>query len=155
MVFGFIRELLTPNPTGDVQPESRKDDPIPLAFCALLLEVATEDGVYETAERERIAQILEERYQLSHKRIEQLLQQTRDARAQSVDLFEFTNELNQRLGNDEKQTVMRDIWSVVFADGNLHRTEDHLAHKLGTLLRLPHRDIIDAKLKIKKELGLC
>jgi len=39
------------------------------------------------------------------------------------------------------------VWKLVYADGILDKHEDYLAHKLAKLLRLSHRELIDAKLK--------
>ena len=40
------------------------------------------------------------------------------------------------------------IWQVAYADGRLDSHEDYLVHKLATLLRLDHKQLIEAKLKI-------
>jgi uncharacterized tellurite resistance protein B-like protein len=38
----------------------------------------------------------------------------------------------------------------VYADGKLDKHEDYLVHKLANLLRLTHKQLIEAKLKVKK-----
>jgi len=42
------------------------------------------------------------------------------------------------------------VWDVVYADGKLDKHEDYLVHKLAALLRLTHKQLIEAKLKVKK-----
>jgi len=41
------------------------------------------------------------------------------------------------------------VWKVIYADGKLDKHEDHLAHKLSSLLKLNHKQLIDAKLKVR------
>jgi uncharacterized tellurite resistance protein B-like protein len=43
--------------------------------------------------------------------------------------------------------VMENIWRVIYADGRLDKYEDHIVHKLATILRIPHSRMIEAKLK--------
>jgi uncharacterized tellurite resistance protein B-like protein len=42
------------------------------------------------------------------------------------------------------------IWRIAFADGNLDKHEDYLVHKLAKLLRLTHKQLIEAKLRAKE-----
>ncbi len=41
------------------------------------------------------------------------------------------------------------VWDIAYADGSLDRHEDYFVHKLANLLRLTHRQLIDAKLRVK------
>ena len=47
--------------------------------------------------------------------------------------------------------VMEMFWRLIYSDDRLHAHEDHLVHKLATLLGLDHRYLIEAKLKAKEE----
>ncbi|MBW7865764.1 MAG: TerB family tellurite resistance protein, partial [Candidatus Hydrogenedentes bacterium] len=46
-----------------------------------------------------------------------------------------------------------DLWRVINADGSLDAHEDHLAHKLMDLLRLNHKQFIEAKLRVVRGEG--
>ncbi len=152
MVLDFIRSLLQDGPAGTA-PEA-KDDPVQIATCVLLLEVAIEDGEFDATEREHIENILQTRFDLSETDVDRLISRTREARSQAVDLWRFTNDLNQKLKRDEKMQIMQSVWQVIYADGHLHLAEDRLAHKFGKLLRLSHDELIETKLAAKKESGL-
>ena len=151
MVFSFIRNLLQAEPET-LDPSLEQDDPGQVAFCILLLESAAEDGTFSAVERQRVAQILADKFHLSSDDVDRLIAQTRKARRDAVDLWEFTHNLNETLSVDEKKSVMRSVWRVVYADGVLAHAEDRLAHRFGKLLRLPHKDVIDAKLTAKREM---
>jgi uncharacterized tellurite resistance protein B-like protein len=52
----------------------------------------------------------------------------------------------------EKRRILEHLWEVVYADGKLSKHEDYLIHKIATLLRLTHNDLIRAKLAVKQSL---
>ena len=45
------------------------------------------------------------------------------------------------------------MWDLVYADGRLSEHENYLVHKLGKMLRLNHRELIDAKLAVLHKRG--
>ena len=121
---------------------------IRVATCALFLEMAQIDGEFSASERESIISILKKDYDLSDDHIAELLKISREELKQSVDLWQFTNQINQNYSTEEKVRIIEMIWKVVYADGKLDKYEDYLVHKLAKLLRLTHKQLIDAKLKI-------
>src|SRR3989338_8890693 len=46
--------------------------------------------------------------------------------------------------SEEKIKVIETVWKVVYADGKLDMHEDYLVHKLSKLLKLSHKQLIDA-----------
>ena len=69
----------------------------------------------------------------------------------SVDLWQFTNLINKNYTSKEKIRIIETIWRIAYTDGLLDKHEDYLARKLVSLLRLTHKQLIDAKLKVKGE----
>ena len=45
------------------------------------------------------------------------------------------------------------IWEIAYADEIINQHEDYLVHKIADLLHLSHRQLIDAKLKVAKEVS--
>ena len=68
-----------------------------------------------------------------------------------MDLWEFTDLINENYSRAEKKEILEAAWRVIYADDRLDKYEDHFVHKLAKLLRFEHRDLIDAKLKVKEE----
>ena len=120
-----------------------------IATCALLLEMANIDGQFNESERDSIICILKEDYQLSDEHTMALIETADEELNRSVDLWQFTNLINQNYSTDEKLQIIETIWKIVYADGRLDKHEDYLVHKLSNLLRLTHKQLIDAKLKVK------
>ncbi len=125
------------------------DDELPLAICTLLLEAAHADDHFHPREEARLEQIVRERFSLSPEASAALLERARRQSAENIDLYPLTNLINQHYQTEEKCRLLEQVWQVVYADGVLDQYEDHLMHKLATLLQLSHRQLIDAKLQAK------
>jgi len=133
--------------------ENRSDGPKPehdlrIATCALFLEMAQIDGEFSDPEREHIISRLRKEFSLSDENLDELMNATSKELNGSIDLWQFTNLINQNYSLEEKIRIVEMIWELAYLDGKLDQHEDYLAHKLANLLRLNHKQLIDAKLKI-------
>ncbi len=147
-----LKKMLLREETGDPGSEERaKRERIQVATCVILLEVARSNDDFSRVEKTTVAAILKGRFELSDEAVEDLLEVARKSREESVDLWEFTNLVNERYSRDEKREILEAAWKVIYADDKLDMYEDHFVHKLAKLLRLEHRDLIAAKLKVKGE----
>lgn len=122
---------------------------IRIATCALLLEMSNIDGEFSALERENIISILKGDFDLSDEHATTLLEASSEELKGSIDIWQFTNLINQNYSIEEKIRVVEMVWDVVYADGKLDKHEDYLVHKLATLLHLTHKQLIEAKLKVK------
>ena len=71
----------------------------------------------------------------------------------SIDLWQFTNLINQNYSLEEKIRIIEMVWKIAYADGKLDKHEDYFLHKLSNLLRLTQKQLIEAKLKILNDSG--
>ena len=132
--------------------EEREEDraqKIQVATCALLLEVAHSDEAFSEIERDNIVGILKEDFRLSDEYAQELIELAEKERKERIDLWGFTRLINENYSIEEKISIIEMVWKVIYADGKLDKYEDHLAHKLSKLLKLEHKQLIDAKLKIR------
>ena len=116
--------------------------------------MAYADSDFSDLEENKIMEILQKEYKLSREETTALLEVARSKREESIDFWQFTNLINQNFSNDEKIKVLEILWNVIYADGKVDKYEDQLIHKVSFLLDLHHRDMIDAKLRVKEKLGL-
>ncbi len=119
-----------------------------IATCALLLEMANIDGKFSETERESIIRLLRKDYQLPVEHATALIQAADEELKRSIDLWQFARLINQNYSTDEKLQIIEMIWRIVYADGRLDKHEDYLVHKLANLLRLTHKQLINAKVKV-------
>jgi uncharacterized tellurite resistance protein B-like protein len=135
--------------TGPGGKEKERPHDIRVATCAIFLEMANIDGEFSQSERERILSILKEDFHLSDGHAAELLEGSREELKRSIDLWQFTNLINQNYSTEEKIGIIEMVWKIVYTDGKLDMHEDYLVHKLANLLRLTHEQLIEAKLKIR------
>lgn len=128
--------------SGDISHDVR------VATCALLLEMAYIDGEFSDSEKEKIIQTLREVHGLSEEAVAELLKAAKEELKGSIDLWRFTNLINQNYSPEEKIQIIEMVWRLAYADGTLDKHEDYLLHKMANLLRLTHKQLIDAKLKV-------
>ncbi len=123
------------------------------ALCVLLLETAHADGECSTEEKEQLISTLTKKFNISREEIDELVAGSYKQREDSVDIFRFTRYMNNNFTKEEKFEVMESVWRIILIDGRLEAHEDHLAHKLANLLRLTHKELIDCKIKARKQLN--
>jgi uncharacterized tellurite resistance protein B-like protein len=136
------------------KPLDVKDDDsalrIQLATCVLLLEVAHSDDHFSVEEGEHIVEIMKEKFDLSAEYVIDLMKLAMEEREESVDLWQFSNVIDNNYSPAEKELVLEALWEVIFADEELHPREEYIVRRITTLLNLTHSQFIEAKLKVKK-----
>ncbi len=145
----LIKKFFGEKAPSDIDQEKKDDShDIRVATCALLLEMANADGEFSKEEQDNIVSLLKKKFQLSSEYAEELIQSSQKKLDGSIDLWQFSNLINQNYSREEKINMVEMVWEVIYADGKLDQHEDYLVHKLGKLLRLSHKELIDAKGKI-------
>lgn len=129
-----------------------RDERLRLATCAILLEAAGADNEFAPEECARIVGALKSRFGLDQEDAEELIKYATERRAESSDLWKFTNVINQNCSNEEKTGILHEVWRVIYADGTLDGHEDYLVHKLAKLLNLTHPQLIAAKMAVLSEM---
>lgn len=147
-MFDIVKRLLGPN-TTDTGAKPAPAERILTAACALMLEMAAIDGEFSPAEQQAILTILEQDFGVDASEAGDIMAAAQAERQRSIDLWRFTNVINQHYSQVDKLRVIETIWKVVYTDGRLHGHEDHLVHTLATLLCVSHTELIKAKLKVK------
>lgn len=144
-MLNHIKRLL-----GAPSRETAKQGPqrVQVATCALLLEIAQADSNLHELETLLVRDLLEQKFSLDPESVSELIELAESERVGSPDLYHFAREINNNFSLEEKLAVMESLWQLVYADGVLDRYEDALIGQIAGLLRLSHRQMIDAKLKV-------
>ena len=122
-----------------------KPDPVVVAACALLLEIAHADEVFRPEERERIVRHIRNEMGVADSDIQNVLTLAEAQRRDSVDLYHFTRLVAENLSREERLKLVEAIWGVVYADGSLAEVESHLARRIAELLGFQHPEVQAAK----------
>ena len=121
---------------------------IRVAACALFLEMANIDSEFKGAESEHVVELMRTEFGLADEHAQELLRVAKAELDGSIDLWRFTNRINKNYSKEEKLQIVEMIWKVVYEDGHLSDHENYLVKKLGHMLRITHRELIQAKLNV-------
>lgn len=142
-----IRSLLSKpedRPTERAAP--RHDvDPLHLAACALLLEIAHADGEFSDAEQKHLEQVLSRHFGLAPEAGRTLLEIAEEERRKAVDHFSFTSVLHRNYDLGQKMVLAEVMWGLVLADGEIAEHEHYLTRKISNLLELEPGYLATAK----------
>ncbi len=125
-----------------------------VATCALFVEMARIDGTFTKEEMGKILLILKDKYNLSKEHADALIEEADKELDESVDLWQFARLINENCSNQEKLNIIETLWQIVYVDKRMDKYEHYLMNKLQNLLRLSHDQLIEAKIKVKRSMGI-
>jgi len=131
--------------TSDQDSEVISEQSVSIATCTLLLEMAHADSEFSQSEKDNIISILRTSFAMTENDAAELLNLADLERKESLDLWQFTNLINQSYSREEKVKVAETLWRVIYTDGKVDQHEEYLMRKLTFLLNLEHEDMIEAK----------
>src|SRR5918998_164290 len=111
-------------------------DPLHLAACALLLEVAYADGEFTESERAHLESVLARHFGLPEQAGRQLIAPAEEERRKSIDHFRHTSLLQRGYSTGQKMVLAEVMWGLVLADGRIAEHEHYLTRKIANLLDL-------------------
>jgi uncharacterized tellurite resistance protein B-like protein len=129
-MFGGAPEVPTP------VSEASGIDPLHLAACVLLLDIAHADGEFSDAERVHIEAVLERHFGLPPDSGRALMELADQERRGAVDHFKFTSQLRSSYDTGQKMVLAEIMWGIVLADGQIAEHEHYLTRKISNLLEL-------------------
>lgn len=121
---------------GTSQPDTPLVDPLHLAACVLLLDIAHADGEFSDDERSHIEGVLERHFSLPPEAGRALMELADKERRNAVDHFKFTSQLRSSYDTGQKMVLAEIMWGIVLADGKVADHEHYLTRKISNLLEL-------------------
>lgn len=115
---------------------AREKDPLAVAACALLLEIAWADGEFSAAERVHLEGVLARHFNLAAEDGSHLLAVADEARRNSIDHHRFTSVLRKNYDLGQKMVMAEIIWGLALSDGEIAEHEHYLTRKISNLLDL-------------------
>ncbi|MHA1189085.1 MAG: TerB family tellurite resistance protein [Alphaproteobacteria bacterium] len=133
--------------TGEAAPAHHFDaDDTRLAVAALMVHCMAVDGTVSEDERKLLQGSLSSAYDLSQSDVAQLIADATDADYEAVDLYRFTSVLKRQMDRDQRADVVEQLWSMVYADGQVHEFEDNLVWRVAELLGVERTERLARKL---------
>lgn len=127
---------------------------IEVAACALFIEIAKADGEFSADERDFIISEMKSTFNLDDAYVNDLMTLAEERIKESVSLYEFTGVINTTFSHNEKIELIESLWKLIYQDEKLNQYEDHLIKRIAATINIEHKQIIDAKLWVKQQMGL-
>jgi uncharacterized tellurite resistance protein B-like protein len=140
----FFRDQIDPGQQAD-----QREHRLQLATAALLFEMMRADHAEKPEEHAAMRRALQRRFSLSSAETEELAKLAEQEAGDAVSLYQFTALINRHFAASDKVRVIEMLWQVAYADGKLDRYEEALVRKIAELIHVPHRDFIQAKLRVQ------
>ena len=143
----FMRQV-TATETPSSTPRHFGDDDERLALAALLVHCTAIDGNVSDMERSKMRDLLSRTFGLGDEDMSLLLSDAAAADREAVDLYRFTSVLKRHMTEEQRVTVVENLWEIVFADGTAHEFEENLVWRVAELLGVSRQDRIARKLAV-------
>jgi uncharacterized tellurite resistance protein B-like protein len=141
------------NPTPD-NLNKVSEHSLQIATVALLIEMMRADGKIAEDERRAVMKTIMKRFHLTEEESSDIIQLSEEKIREATGYYEFTSLMNKGYAYDQKVKVIENLWEIAFIDKFLDKYEEHMVRKIADLIYVEHKDFIDAKLRVKKKLGL-
>lgn len=151
-MFAENQRSINLNPLGSSS--ESKNQKIEIAACALFIEIAKADGEFSDEERKFIISEMKSTFNLDDDYVNDLMTLAEERVKESVSLYEFTGVINTTFSHDEKIELIESLWKLIYKDEKLNQYEDHLIKRIAATINIEHKQIINAKLWVKQQMGL-
>lgn len=115
------------------------------AAAVVLLDLAAADDRQDEKELAIIHEAISRAFDLEPEALAGLIEEAHALQAEAVSLHDFTHDLRTGLDREARDALIGWLWQVAYADGRIHRYEEHLIRRLAGLLGVPHAEFIRRK----------
>ena len=129
-----------------------QQEPLHVAACALLLELAHADEVFTEDERNHIHAILMRHFALDYDTAQELMKLAEEERNKAVDVFRFANLVRTSYDIGQKTLLAEIMWGLILTDGEIARHESYMLRKIANLLDLKPGYLAQARKRAAEKL---
>ncbi len=127
-------------------------DELRIAAAALMVEAAQLDDTFDARERDKIRELVAERFELDAAEGDSLIEVAETRVAESSQIYGFTRVIKAVFSQEERIELVEMLWEVVYADGELHHYEANLMRRLAGLLQVSDREVGAARKRARARL---
>ena len=120
-----------------------------LITAALMIEVMQADFSLDEREEQAFISVLKQAFDLDENEVIELEELAHAKVEEATSLYEFTRQINDNFSAGEKLELIKNMWRVAFADGEIDRYEDGVIRRVAELIYVAHSDFIRMKLEVK------
>jgi len=158
-MFEYLKKILSNESSEALKEENidisdHHEKQLQIATAAIFIEMAKADGEFSDDEREHIVVSLKNRFELEDDYVHDLIELCKVELKDSISLYEFSGVINENFTFEDKYELLKNLWRLIYSDKTLDKYEDHLIKMVGGMLQIEHKQIINAKMLIRKELNI-
>lgn len=120
-----------------------------LITATLMIEVMQADFSLDEREQQAFISVLKQSFDLDENEVIELEELAHVKVEEATSLYEFTRQINDNFSAGEKLELIKNMWRVAFADGEIDRYEDGVIRRVAELIYVAHSDFIRMKLEVK------
>jgi len=147
-MFNKIKNLFADK--EEIKPED-KEHSISLAVTAVMIEIMHADDALDDAEHQTMFTAIEKRFKLTHAEVEALIEEAKAASEKAMDLHQFTSLIIEHFTTEERIDILKELWLIAMADGEVDSYEEHLIRRIAKLIGVYHGEFIQAKIDARNE----
>ena len=129
-------------------PDQVTEESLHLACAALFVEMMYMDDKTRAEEQDMIIKSVRDIFSLSIEEANTLISLATQQRKQATDYFQFTSLINKGFTQEQKITLIKTLWKIAYADGELDKYEENMVRKMADLLHVPHLEFIKTKIQV-------
>jgi uncharacterized tellurite resistance protein B-like protein len=149
----FFNQRMQPGAQPAPNGQTRKADPLHVAACALLLELAHADEQFTESERSHIHAVMMRHFSLDYDTAQELMRLAEQQRADATDVFHFANLVRTSYDVGQKTLLAEIMWGLILTDGEIARHESYMLRKIANLLDLEPGYLSKARAAAAAKLG--
>src|SRR5664279_1453832 len=150
-MFESFKKLMVELHDGGKHPSRFDERDYRLAAAALLMHAAGIDGNVSEVERNKVHAVVKQHFNLDDATTDELVAEATEADQKSVDLYQFTSQLNRSLDEATRARVVEMMWQIVFADGTVTEFEDNLIWRAADLLNVSRDERIALRERVANQ----
>jgi uncharacterized tellurite resistance protein B-like protein len=150
-MFESFRNFVAEVARGGKHPAHFEQNDYRLAAAALLVHAAGIDGNISAIEREKLHDVLKQRFSLDEQQTATLIADATAAEQEAIDLYHFTSRINRTLDEDGRKRIVEMMWEIAYADGRVTEFESNLIWRAADLLGISSRERIDLGRQVASE----
>lgn len=124
-----------------------RDHSLQVAAAVLMIEISRSDAHVSEVEEDTILNALEKTFSLDKEESKKLMSLSNDKTDDATSFHEFTRKINDQFTADEKVSLVKMLWDVAMADGQIDKYEDYYIRKIADLIYVSHSDFMRMKHK--------
>lgn len=137
-----LKALFNSPETAHHEPDAHQ---LAIAATALMVQLSRVDNDEDERELQVIVDCAIKARHLTREEAQEVLRQALKQADSATSLYEFTGQINDAMGQEDKLALLTRIWQVALADDRVDKYEEHLIRRIADLLHLNHREFILAR----------